>query len=1140
MTDPLFTAVELESIAGVKAGFRLDRIELLNWGTFDGRVWSLHLDGSNGLLTGDIGSGKSTIVDAITTLLMPAYKVSYNRAAGAENKERTLRSYVQGHHKSERSETTGVSRPVGLRTDGSTYSVLLSVFSNSQLGATVSLAQVFWISDGNPGPPERFHVVADRDLSIADDFMKFGDQMAALKRRLSKSDVRVHDSFKLYGRDFRRALGIPSEQAMDLFHQTVSMKSVGDLNEFVRSHMLERFDVEKKIDEVVAHFEDLTKAHDAVRTTRVQIAALDPLLAECNRWDELGKALSSLSEERTKLPVYIARGKAGYLRAQLAKLAVELDNQHAEAARLDNELNELRDQKVQAERQRDGLGGGRLGEIERRIEAFEQTKADRQNRAQLYEGLLAQLGLAEAASESQFLTRQREVVSVSADIVTLLKAVDDRLSERGIEAAGLKAEASAVNAELRSLQQRRSNIPLDSLVLRQRLCDELSLDENEIPFAGELIQVSPDSSEWEGAAERLLRGFALSLLVAEKHYVRVSEWINANRLRARLVYYRVPATLESDRTDGPNGADPLVRRLELKNSMFLPWLRRELDRRADYECSPTMSAFQRASKAITREGQIKHGRGRHEKDDRHRIEDRTRYVLGWSNEQKIAALLSKAAEIHKRQSALATEIGGMQDELSTIRKRDNAIAQLGAIRTWSEIDWRFPAAQISTLEAERRRIEDASAELGDLSALIERLGATIEQSDAAHRHAIKESGVTEQKQLEARNSLDQCDRVLADCDLAAADTILATIEARTGVVGAEPASVSEWDALHVDLGERFSTDESRLRGDQAKVTSSITRQMMSFRRDNPLETSELDDSIESIAGYRELHTRLVNDDLPRFEKEFKDYLNQNTIRDIAMLRTFLQNRRDDIKDRIDLINRSLFGIDYNRDSFIKLEYRDTTNTEVRGFRDDLAACADSSLGGASEQYSEEKFLQVSTLIERFRGREGQTDNDRAWTQRVTDVRQWFVFSASERNREDGSEREHYTDSGGKSGGQKEKLAYTVLAASLAYQFKLEGESGAARTFRFVVIDEAFGRGSDASTRFGLRLFGELGLQLLIVTPLQKIQVIEPHVSAVGFVDNESGSYSRLQSMTIEEYRARRRSHLASQLIEVSEIAAETG
>ncbi len=176
---------------------------------------------------------------------------------------------------------------------------------------------------------------------------------------------------------------------------------------------------------------------------------------------------------------------------------------------------------------------------------------------------------------------------------------------------------------------------------------------------------------------------------------------------------------------------------------------------------------------------------------------------------------------------------------------------------------------------------------------------------------------------------------------------------------------------------------------------------------------------------------------------------------------------------------------------------------------------------ADDQYSERRFLDVQRIIERFRGREGHAESDKTWTRRVTDVRNWFSFSASERDKETGEEWEHYRDSDGKSGGQKEKLAYTILAASLAYQFGLEWGVERSRDFRFAVIDEAFGRGSDASTRYALELFAKLGLQLLIVTPLQKVHVIEPYVHAIGFVDNPTGNYSRLQTMTIEEYRERR-------------------
>src|SRR5277367_5366530 len=134
----------------ILSGFRLSRLELYNWGTFGQRVWSLAAGSRNCLLTGDIGSGKSTIVDAVTTLLLPANRISYNKAAGAETRERTLRSYVLGFYKSEQNEATGTTRPIALR-DATKFSVILGVFTNEGYDATVTLAQVFWMKNGDVG-----------------------------------------------------------------------------------------------------------------------------------------------------------------------------------------------------------------------------------------------------------------------------------------------------------------------------------------------------------------------------------------------------------------------------------------------------------------------------------------------------------------------------------------------------------------------------------------------------------------------------------------------------------------------------------------------------------------------------------------------------------------------------------------------------------------------------------------------------------------------------------------------------------------------------------------------------------------------------------------------------------------------------
>ena len=121
----------------------------------------------------------------------------------------------------------------------------------------------------------------------------------------------------------------------------------------------------------------------------------------------------------------------------------------------------------------------------------------------------------------------------------------------------------------------------------------------------------------------------------------------------------------------------------------------------------------------------------------------------------------------------------------------------------------------------------------------------------------------------------------------------------------------------------------------------------------------------------------------------------------------------------------------------------TSDQQVSNFRERLRTCIKGSpTGSEDDQYSEAKFDQVEKASKRSRGREGSAEDDRRWTAKVTDVRNWFVFGASERRIDDDSENEHYSDSSGKSGGQKEKLAYTILAAGLTCPVRLGLGGGA--------------------------------------------------------------------------------------------------
>lgn len=1104
--------------SNARAGFRLHRFELLNWGTFHRQVWVLPAGGENTLLTGDIGSGKSTLVDALTTLLVPAQRITYNKAAGAEARERSLRSYVLGHYKSERDDTGTATRAVALR-DHNSYSVILGHFYNEGYDRHVTLAQVFWMRE-NQGQPARFYLLADRPLSIADDLAGFGDDIGDLRKRLRRdAGMELFDSFPPYGAALRRRFGLDSEQALELFNQTVSMKSVGNLTDFVRGHMLEPFPVESRIEALIGHFDDLSRAHAAVLKARAQVEALEPLVTDSEQHAERAAEAALLRECREALRPWFAGLKAELLERRLENLDRELQRLGTRIAALETARRERQGRRDALKRAIAENGGDHLERLKVDIANLREQQRVRRHKAEQYNALARELELPEVSRAETFLDNRRALDAERARCEPRRDLAQNAITEAGYALRDLKRQHDELHGELQSLRRRRSNLPARMLALRDQLCTALDLAEEALPFAGELLQVRDEERDWEGAAERLLHGFALSLLVPGEHYARVAEWAERTHLGSRLVYYRV-----RDPRGQVAGLHPasLVRKLAIRpESAFYGWLEAELARRFDYACCTELETFRRERRAVTRAGQIKAGDQRHEKDDRYRIDDRARYVLGWSNEAKIAVLERQAADLELRMREHAGEIATQQAEQRRLQVRLEQLGRLGMFGEFMELDWQPLAAEIERLESQRRQLEAESDVLRTLEGQLETLEGEIATGEAELTAAQREQASAETRRGDAGQALAELHALSESADETVRSRCYPRLEAmRDEALGDRRLTVESCDNRQQELREwlqaRIDAEEKRL----TRLRDRIIDAMRGYKSSYPLDTREVDVSIEAAGEYAQMLAALRDDDLPRFQARFKALLNENTIREVAGFQAQLNREREAIRERIDTINRSLREVDYNPGRYIALLAEAVADAEVREFQQDLRACTEGALTGSEdEQYSEAKFLQVQHIIERFRGREGTSELDRRWTRKVTDVRNWFVFSASERWREDDAEYEHYSDSGGKSGGQKEKLAYTVLAASLAYQFGLEWGETRSRSFRFVVIDEAFGRGSDESARYGLELFRRLDLQLLIVTPLQKIHIIEPFVASVGFVHSADGRESLLRHLSIEEYRA---------------------
>lgn len=1101
------TDIHIEN--GALSGFRLQQFAVLNWGTFDKKIWQLNLDGDNSLLTGNIGSGKSTLVDGLTTLLVPPRKVAFNKAAGADDKERTLESYFHGYYTSQQDDY-GKARAVGLRQDAH-YSVLLAQFYSKAIAQHLTLAQVFWLKPGER-KVRRIFAVAPAKLELAEHFANFGSKMTDLRKRLRKQGgVELFDNFAPYQQCFSKQLGLGADgRALELFNQTISMKSVGSVTDFVRQNMLTPPNTEAQIVELERNYDALKRLHDAVVAARQKVTLLEPV-------SQLGN--DALAAAQEKKHYHQSRELS---EAFMASLAVPLYQKRLQQKQLEQDkiainLQQITEQLSQNQQQIEQLtddiysqGGGRLQQLNTDKQRLTKERDQRQSNAHRYQLLVRALELNEQLESDTFVTNLAQAKEHVEHISQQQEQAEQHRDDLKQDISQQQGQQQAIADELIALKQRQSNIPLRQLKIREQLCVALGVPETELPFVGELLQIKPNEQAWQGAIERVLHNFALSLLVPEHLYISVSDFIEQTKLGSRLVYHRVKTLSQYLPVTPVQGQLPSKVDIKPDNPLYA-WLDKELSDRFNYHCCTNLEDFRRSSKGLTTQGQIKSGPSRHEKDDRYGINDQSRYVLGWSNQQKIKLLTAQHQQQQQRLAKLGTQLTALQqqrEQLDELRRQALNLAEFDL--EFEQLNWPQLTQQIERLTQEYRQLEQSS---NQLKALQETLDTAKENSGTLQED--RDQLLTERGKL--ASDIENFKHVLAEQETQLSAVPETTKEQYFPSLNALFHQYGAYDNLRIEmlanqsilLRGKLNDKIQHLEEKRTRKESQMIKAMAQFAHAFPNDVTELDQSLAALAEYQALLSQLQQEDLPRHEQRFKDMLNQDTIRAMALFRSQLDRQEEEIAARIRLINQSLLALDYQDGTYIEVDGVVSPDVEIREFKQRLKQCVEYATD--DNLYSEQKFEQVKALIEQMR-------NEPKWTQKVVDVRYWQLFNVIERYREDNSEKECYSDSGGKSGGQKEKLAYSILAAAILLQYRLVGEEGShQRRFNLVVIDEAFARGSKDSTRFGLELFKKLGLQLLLVTPLQKLDVIEHYVQHVHFVDQRQNR-SIVLNMTIAEYR----------------------
>ncbi len=1111
-----------------ESGYRLRSMEIFNWGTFHGKVFKLLTNGRTSLLTGANGSGKTTLIDALLTILVPSNKRFYNQSSGAEiKKERDENSYFWGFHGKTYSETDEKSKTEQLRSKSDNpYSVLLASFQNAGTLHTVTLVQVRWFSGGSM---KKVFIVSPYQLTITDNFGKGqfdikGEWKKKLKKQYPKTDL--FDSFKDYAARFSDLFGL-KEKALSLFNQTVGIKVLGDLTQFIRQQMLEEPEAEEQFKSLYDHYTDLLISHKAIQKDEKQLELLEPIVTNKERLEGLEKEMAVLVFIEQQLPFFFDKIEFNLLDKHIDSLEKDITFLEQKKEETEHAIKQDESDKSQLIAQKASLNIDNQVQLLTKDISIESEKRDSKKKiAQDYIRLATTLGLHTTVKEDSFRENQLQIEQLSHSIENDYAELNEKKFRYKADQERISIQIDKVQENITSYLSRRNRILPELITVRERLLDLLETGEDELPFAGELIKVKADARHWEDVIERVLHNFSLQLLVPERFNKQVNHFVHSNNLRAKLVYQRIDKKSNDSIVRWPTENDYLVNKLELKESgQYTTWLEKQLLERFNYYCTDDLDVFYGSQKAVTSNGLIRNI-SRHEKDDRANKWSKLSYTLGWDSKETVQLLLQEKKTLETEHTKIFNLLQEINPKIKSLDAKRPLITLLSDIKSFNEINWEQHAVKIDSLQRKIEALESSSDQYKTVSKQLEELEIELEQKRKNNEEYIRKLSKLE----------DECNRMnLRKFNIQFDDLTtegIGQIEsffAKEKVEGGNPATLEQLSLLksstagilksHVGTGNKainkVKEETIGLIARFVNPTETILREFPEWSGD----VMNISPQFTSLDELEDLYKTIRNQRLVEHKRRFREYMDKSMLDALTNYRTWLNNEEEKIKEIIEELNVPLKKITFNKnpDTYLQLECKTTREQEIKIFRDQLSSTIPSVLEFSTqkdEAYRERVFQNIKVLIT-------ELQQEETWRRKVTDIRNWLSFNAREYTFAENKAGQYHDNTASYSGGQKAQFTYAILGAAIAHQFGIFQPGKQHKSLRFITVDEAFSKLDPEKSQFLMEFCAQLNLQILVVTPLDKINIAEPYIHAVHFVEIKNKKHSIVYNLTMEEYNERK-------------------
>jgi uncharacterized protein YPO0396 len=1078
----------------IDESFYLTSITVFNWGPFHGRH-SCVIDRRGTAIIGPTGSGKTTLIDALMTLL--AQNPKYNLAStGGHESDRDLISYVRGVSgvESSHSENSHMARP------GNTVTGLSASYSDGS--QTISIGALFHVENSsNAAEDLKKHWFFARDLVDPLDTLLTlhheGGKAAITRHARDTAGLRLSTSKKDYLAHVRGFFGV-GENSFALLNRAAGLKQINSIDEIFRELVLEDSSSFERAGQVVSEFETLEGIYEELHTARLQRDSLLPVRQGKIEWEAATAELAEQRHLKMLLPLWFAVAAVKRWRAEVEKLELDKNDSAARlqvaeslAATLDGRVRALHEEYLK-------LGGSDIESLKALIAEKEKTAAGVRANAASYKSATAVLGLLGELDQTSFLHNQKQLSGVRSGAEREHAEARQIAIDLSAKLSQHKESERKLATEIREVENRpHSNIPAPFQTFRDLLANQLNLSETELPFIAEMIEVKAAEKHWQGAIERAIGSERLRILVPAHRMSEALQWINR---RDNRLHVRVQSAGSS--TAPPNPFDDgFVHKLNFRDHPLSEHVKFILSRR-DRRCVGSIEALRDTDHAMTEEGTMSDRDGRFEKQDQKHLS--ADWMTGFDNRHLLNSLLEQQKEERNIIEHLTSENAACSRTENERAQKLVLISQMETLE-FSQID--IVGVEVE-IEFQRQRFAALTQPDSDASLAKDRFEKSEKELNTAREEVTKLSvkRATLKKDIESANreldnALSRCSEKLEEEDLLLAEK---AFPLDNGVTAHQLPNQERSAGLAMDAKIRA------LETQKSTIEIRLVRAMAAAKKEDTGALSSVGTEFQDLDSYIDRLTVLDTEALPEKRDRFLDYLNQSAGQGVTQLLTEIGNAVSLIQERVADLNATLSRVDFRRDQFLQLHAQNVGHASLQQMEAAQRKLRHMVLS-TREDEGEGHYRALGEVVRLLKDAIGKRHTLGA--QALLDPRHRLQFSVVEVDRATGRSSGARKGSQTGSGGEKEVMASYILTASLSYAL-CPPEASVPR-YASIVLDEAFSKSSPAAAARIIEALRVFGLHPLFVTPNKEIALLKSHTRSAILVHNKN-KRATLTSLTWEE------------------------